>query len=271
MLNFILRRQVRIRTETLKSTISAKEKIESELKVAHEIQMDLLPRSFPAFPGRNDFDIYAVIKPAREVGGDFYDFFLIDDNHLCVVIGDVSDKGVPAALFMARAKTLIKSTARNTHSPSSIMDFANRHLSEDNDALMFATAFCAVLTIDSGELVYSNAGHNSPIIASVNREAFFLEPTGSTALGIDSDSLFPELTTNLDPEEILLLYTDGVTEELNQRGEVFSEELLLKLVAENPTIPVKDMVTSILDSVSGHKADTDQSDDIAILGLKLLS
>jgi sigma-B regulation protein RsbU (phosphoserine phosphatase) len=147
-----------------------KERIGAELNVATQIQADMLPRIFPAFPERTEFDIYATMDPAKEVGGDFYDFFLVDDNHLAIVIADVSGKGVPAALFMVIAKTLIKNHAQNRESPGDVFTHTNEQLCEGNDAGLFVTAWMGILEIDTGEFVFVNAGHNPPLLKQGERQ-----------------------------------------------------------------------------------------------------
>lgn len=150
----------------LTETTAARERMESELNIAHDIQMSILPKIFPPFPTRDEFDLFALIVPAKEVGGDFYDFFQLTENRLCFVIGDVSGKGVPAALFMAVTKTLIKSFAREREdvTPEAILTHVNEELASDNDACMFVTLFCGMLNTKSGEILYANAGHNPPLV-----------------------------------------------------------------------------------------------------------
>ena len=167
----------------LKETTAAKERIESELKIARDIQMSMVPKLFPPFPHRPEFDLYATLVPAREVGGDFYDFFFIDDNHLCFAIGDVSGKGIPAALFMAVTRTLFRTTASKVSRPDEILSLLNRELCRDNDSCMFVTVFCAILDIRTGEVEYSNGGHNLPYFVS-HAETRPLKNTGGMALGI---------------------------------------------------------------------------------------
>ena len=149
--------------ENLRRTRSAKERMESELNIGRDIQMSMVPVNFPPFPDRTEFTIYATLQPAREVGGDFYDFFLIDDDLLCVCVGDVSGKGVPSALFMAVTKTLIKSMAKNDSSPASILTHVNDELSHNNESSMFVTIFLAIMNVSNGQLTYCNAGHNPPL------------------------------------------------------------------------------------------------------------
>ena len=145
-----------------------KQRMEEALQLAHDIQMSMLPKRFPPFPHRPEFDLYATIEPAREVGGDFYDFMLLDENRLYFAIGDVSGKGVPAALFMSVAKTLLKVTAIKVSRPDAVLAELNNELCRDNDAGMFVTIFCGILHIPSGELEYSNGGHNPPYVLSQN-------------------------------------------------------------------------------------------------------
>src|SRR3989442_8467651 len=176
-------RQLNESINNLRETTAAKERIESELKIARDIQMSILPKIFPPFPDRPEFDLYATIEPAREVGGDFYDFFLIGDHHLWIAIGDVSGKGVPASLFMAVTKTLLRATAGKVNRPDVLLAELNNELCRDNDSGMFVTIFHGVLHIASGELEYSNGGHNLPYVLSRNGTVEPLENTGGMALG----------------------------------------------------------------------------------------
>ena len=162
----------------LTETTAAKERMESELSIAREIQMSILPKIFPPFPDHPEFDLYAVIEPAREVGGDFYDFFQIDPTHLCFVIADVSGKGVPASLFMAVTKTLIKATAKAGITPAEILTQVNEELASGNDAAMFVTIFCGILDTETGEIRYANAGHNPPLLIDTEGKVYLSEKIG---------------------------------------------------------------------------------------------
>jgi len=179
--------ELRKSIKNLTETTAAKERIESELKIARDIQMGMLPKIFPPFPDRSEFDIYATIEPAKEVGGDFYDFFFIDDDHLYFVIGDVSGKGVPASLFMAVTKTLIKAKTGRDMPPDEILTRVNKELCADNDSNMFVTIFCGVLNTRTGEVFYSNGGHNLPYLIYSHGGVEPLENTGGMALGIMED------------------------------------------------------------------------------------
>ena len=189
----------------LKETTAIKERIESELKIAHTIQMSFLPKHFPPFPEKQEFDIYAALIPAKEVGGDLYDFFLLDDRHLFFSIGDVSGKGVPAALFMAVTKTLMKGIASENITPSDILERTNRELCVDNDTMMFCTVFCGILNFATGELAYANAGHNPPLIISTEHKARMAEchasghARGSGRCRLQNPDDHPEARRQPDP------------------------------------------------------------------------
>lgn len=245
-----------------------REKYESELNIAHDIQMSFLPQTFPPFPNRSEFDLYALIQPAREVGGDLYDFYLIDDNRLCFLIGDVSDKGVPAALFMARTKAVIKSAAGRIHSPSEILKAVNSELSFNNEECMFVTLFLGILTINSGHLVFANAGHNPPLYIATGQDAVFFKTKNSSALGLDADVDYSDHTIRLSKNDTLFMYTDGITEALNDRNQFFSDERLQKDVTLQKDSSIKDLASFVMDRVRTFSSGTAQSDDITILCLR---
>lgn len=257
-------------SQELDKNTAAREKVEKELRAAREIQMDILPKVFSPFPGKPEIDLYAVLQPARQVGGDFYDFFFNSEDQLCFVIGDVSGKGVPAALFMAAAKTLIKSTAHTVLQPDRILDIVNRELSADNDTCTFVTVFLGILDSKKGRISYVNAGHNPPLIILREGEPDFLKGAASTAIGIYEDSIFTSDTFQLMPGETILLYTDGVTEAFNQKEEQFSEERLQKEAANLQKNSMRELVTAILREVESFTGNVAQSDDITMLALKYL-
>ncbi|MGC8659888.1 MAG: SpoIIE family protein phosphatase, partial [Desulfomonilaceae bacterium] len=196
----------------LTAATANKERIESELRIASEIQKSMLPSIFPPFPERKEFDIYALMRPAREIGGDFFDFFLLDENHLCISVGDVSGKGVPAALFMAVTKYLIEASTGVDTKISMSLEKVNSLLAKNNETCTFVTVFLGVLDLKSGEFVYANAGHNPPLIWTQNQEVRLLETVGGPLLGILDPANFSIGTATLVPEGRLLVYTDGVTE-----------------------------------------------------------
>jgi sigma-B regulation protein RsbU (phosphoserine phosphatase) len=253
-------------TELSKGTATL-EKIEKELQVARILQMDILPRSFPE---RDDIDLFATLKPARQVGGDFYDFFFLNADKLCFVIGDVSGKGVPAALFMSAAKAWIKSTMQADHNPDSILDTVNKELAEDNDTCTFVTVFLGILDLRNGDLSFSNAGHNYPIIFQPGGEPEFLEGGKSMMLGIDDETIYTSKSIQLEPGQCLCLYTDGITEAFNEADEEFSDERLENFISRTTESPVKELVELLVQEVDSFAGKKPQSDDITVLALQYL-
>jgi sigma-B regulation protein RsbU (phosphoserine phosphatase) len=188
-----------------------KERMEQELNVAHDIQMSMLPATFPPFPDRDEFNVHAILKPAREVGGDFYDFFFINDDELCLVLGDVSGKGVPAALFMAVTLTMIKTQAVDDPSPASIVTRVNDELSADNPASMFVTLFIAIANVRTGEVRFTNAGHNPPYILRNDSSLDCLDQRHGPIIGAVEGVAFREDQAQLEAKDTLVIFTDGVT------------------------------------------------------------
>lgn len=253
-----------------KETQKQKELIEGELSVAREIQMSIVPKLYPAFPNRPEFDIYAVLEPAKEIGGDLYDYFLLDNDHLCFTIGDVSGKGVPAALFMAVTKTLLKAKSDSMLGPDEILHAVNNDLCKDNDSGMFVTEFLGILTISSGEISYSNGGHNLPYILRKDGSVEMLPRMAGMALGVMEDIPYPSSRLKLDPGDSLVMYTDGVTEAMNQAGELLGEERLKKALTGLTGQTAREEVGIILDSTRGFARGAQQSDDITIVVLQYL-
>ena len=242
------------------------ERMEQELSVGHDIQMSMLPLDFPAFPDRDEFSLHALLKPAREVGGDFYDFFFVDDDHLCLVVGDVSGKGVPAALFMAVTKTIIKSHAADDPSPASIITRANDDLSADNPASMFVTVFLAIVNTRTGECRYTNAGHNPPYILSGGNVACLRQRHGPV-LGAVEGVAFREDETLLAADDTLLIFTDGITEAMNTSEQLYSEPRLEQLLASADPEP-EALVAQVVGDVDAYAAGAEQADDITILAYR---
>ena len=251
----------------LTETTAAKERIESELKVATDIQASLLPRLFPAFPDRPEFDIFASMDPAKEVGGDFYDFFFIDENNLCFLIADVADKGVPAALYMMVAKTLLKSEGQRLGEPDQILACVNNILATDNDSCMFATVFCAILDTRSGEVRFANAGHNPPLLID-SQGIRYLPLKAGFVLGPMEDTVYATERLTLQPGDTLFLYTDGVTEAANPVVELYGEAQLLKALERGPKEDLAEMIHSIRDEVTAHAHGAPQSDDVTMVAIK---
>ena len=245
-----------------------KERIGAELNVATQIQADMLPRIFPAFPARTEFDIYATMDPAKEVGGDFYDFFLVDDDHLAVVVADVSGKGVPAALFMVIAKTLIKNHAQNRETPAEVFTHTNAQLCEGNDAGLFVTAWMAVLEISTGKLTYVNAGHNPPLLQRAGGSYEWLKSRPGFVLAGMEGMRYRENEMELNPGDRLFLYTDGVTEATDANKELYGDDRLQAALDRQGNVPVRQLLTGIKESIDAFVGDAEQFDDITMLGLE---
>ncbi|MDD2466643.1 MAG: SpoIIE family protein phosphatase [Desulfobulbus sp.] len=249
----------------LKETTAAKERIESELSIAHDIQMALLPKTFPPFPDRQEFDLYATMQPAKEVGGDFYDFFFVDDTHLCFVIADVSGKGVPAALFMAMSMTLIKATARYGLPPEEILSRVNNELARDNDSCMFVTTFFGILDTESGELTYANGGHNPPLHLKCGGAIAILPISGSLMVGVMEDAPYKSEKLVLAPGDSFFLFTDGVTEAMNADGKLFTDERLQHELFALQGNGIKEVVHGIMSNIHNFTGEVPQSDDITMM------
>ncbi|MFH1878981.1 MAG: SpoIIE family protein phosphatase, partial [Candidatus Omnitrophota bacterium] len=244
----------------LEKTTSAKEKIESELKIAHNIQMGILPKTFPPFPDRDEFDVYAELRPAREVGGDFYDFYFIEDDLLCFTIGDVSGKGVPAALFMAMTKTILKMAAGMFKDPARILERVNREISRDNSNGMFVTIFCGILNVKTGEVQYANGGHNPPLLIRKGQEAKFVCACTGTVVGAFEEAAFLNEKLLLEPDDTVYLYTDGVTEAFNKKNEPFTEERLKEDMSACRRYTFKELVRETYSRVDSFSSGMPQSD-----------
>ena len=252
----------------LKETTAARERIESELRIARDIQMGLVPKEFPPFPGRQEFEIHAILEPAREVGGDLYDFFFTDETHLCFLVGDVSGKGVPASLFMAMAKTLIKSIAAGKTDPAAIVRMVNHDLAADNPFMMFVTLFLGILDIETGSLSYCNGGHNPPFLLRFDGEIFPLISAHELALGVSEDFVYSSSQINLLNGDILFVYTDGVTEAMDPKGVLFNEQRLQDTLSGMEKMTVQEINQAVLKAVSTFADTAPQADDITMLALK---
>jgi sigma-B regulation protein RsbU (phosphoserine phosphatase) len=252
----------------LTETTAAKERIQSELKVATNIQASLLPRIFPPFPDHPEFDIYASMVPAKEVGGDFYDFFFIDEKNLCFLIADVSDKGVPAALYMMVAKTLLKTEGQRLGEPDRMLTSVNRILAADNETCMFTTVFCAILDITTGEVRFANAGHNPPLIID-SQGARYLSLKPGLMLGALTETVYALERITLKQGDALFLYTDGVTEARNPGEELYGEAQLLSALQLAPKEALSEMIHHISIELTQHASGAPQSDDITMLAIRM--
>jgi sigma-B regulation protein RsbU (phosphoserine phosphatase) len=241
--------------------------IQSDLKVAKEIQETILPKKFPPFPELPAFDIYASMNAAAYVGGDFYDFFLIDGDRLGFVVADVSGKGIPAAIFMAISRTVIRAIALTENATSRCMKRSNHILCQESVNDMFVTAFYGIMNVHTGIITYCNAGHNPPVLIRKNGEVSFLPLTNDMILGAFSDTEFHEKEISLHPGDSLFLYTDGVTEAMNLRQEPYSNARLLENCRSMNGCSPKEMVGKITATIADFADGTVQSDDITLLSI----
>lgn len=248
----------------LTAVTAEKERIGTELNIATKIQMDMLPCIFPAFPGRDEFEIYAAMMPAKEVGGDFYDYFLTDDDHLVMVMADVSGKGVPAALFMVIAKTLLKNSALNGITAGEIAQKVNMQLCENNDAGMFVTVWLGILTISTGHLTYINAGHEYAAVMRGGVYELVKEKHGFVMAGLEGIS-YKEYEMELEPGDRLFLYTDGVAEAANMSNELYGTDRMLAALNKTAGMEPKETVAALKKDIDAFAGDAPQFDDITML------
>ena len=254
--------------KNLAAVTAEKERIGAELNIATQIQADMLPRIFPPFPDRKEFDIYATMNPAKEVGGDFYDFFLVDDNHLALVMADVSGKGVPAALFMVIAKTLIKNRAQMGGTPSEILADVNEQLCEGNEAELFVTVWLWILEISTGHVTASNAGHEYPAIYRPGEGYTLFKTKQSPAVATMEGIRFKPSEFTLNPGDNLYVYTDGVAEATNSQNELYGTDRMIATLNDTEGLPVEGILSVMKKSVDDFTGDAPQFDDITMLVLK---
>ncbi len=252
--------------DELKKTTTMKATIESELKVASDIQMSMVPRLFPAFPNRKDIDLFASMTPAKEVGGDLYDFF-VQDERLYFCVGDVSGKGVPASLFMAVTRNLFRIVAQQGHSPSEVAEQINLILTEDNETGMFVTMFIGMADLQTGRLDFCNCGHNPPIVDG----QFIHIENSNQPLGLWEDAPFVGESVDDFRGKQMLLYTDGLNEAENHEKEVLGENRLLELMADTSKLSSKEVVEMLKESVDAHRSGAYPNDDLTLMCLKIYS
>jgi sigma-B regulation protein RsbU (phosphoserine phosphatase) len=263
-----MRKELKRYIRNLEETTAAKNRIESELKIAHDIQQGIIPKIFPPFPERDDVDLFAVLDPAKEVGGDLYDFFFLDDKKIVFAIGDVSGKGVPASLFMAITRTLFRAKAVIGETASSIVTNINKELCKDNENAMFVTFFLGILDLETGEIDFCNAGHNYPYHLQYGRPPEILKQTHGTPLGLFEDMTYKSGKLTINPGDSVVLYTDGIPEAMNIDGTLFGDEKLTKLLSEcDPSGSPKAITDKLLQQTKAFAGEAPQSDDITILVL----
>ena len=264
-----LESMVRARTRELEASNAqlekAKERMESELKIAHALQGAILPKTLPESP---TYSGHAVMTPAREMGGDFYDFFTLDDGRLSVVMADVSGKGVPAAFFMAIARTVMRAAAARHPTPGPCLQEVNDSICEQNPQDLFVTLFYGILDPKTGEFVFANAGHNPPYVVERRGSVVPLPMTGGVAVGVMPGLPYAEDAVTLIPGDTMFLYTDGITEAMNVDDEEFTEARLEAVLAKGQDLPVDSVLENVTSAVVNFAAGAEQSDDITCIVLR---
>lgn len=251
--------------KNLTKITAEKERISTELNLATRIQADMLPNIYPAFPDRKEFDIYAKMEPAKEVGGDFYDFFLIDDDHLCMVMADVSEKGVPAALFMMASKIILANNAMMGKSPAQILTDTNTSICANNREEMFVTVWLGIFEISTGKLTYANAGHEYPILKTANGNFELLKDKHGFVIGELSGIKYKQYELILEKGSKLFLYTDGVTEATDKNGNMFGKEKLIDSLNKDLTASPEQTLKNVRAAVDNFIKDVEKFDDLTML------
>ena len=254
--------------DDIQKATAEKERIGVELGLATRIQASMLPHEFPPFPDRKEFDIYALMDPAKEVGGDFYDFFLIDDDHLGLVMADVSGKGIPAALFMMVSRTLIKNRALLCEDPAKILYEVNNQLCEGNKAELFVTVWLAVVSLSTGEGLAVNAGHEHPVLRHRDGKFELVEYKHSPAVATMEGLKFRQHEFKLEPGDTFFVYTDGVTEAANADNVFFGEERMLDALNKDPDADPVRLLMNVSQGIKEHVGDAKQFDDITMLAFQ---
>src|SRR5579872_7473646 len=245
--------------------------IQQELGLATRIQQSMLPGSARPFPDRTDFELYARMVPAKEVGGDLFDFFLLDEDHIGIVLGDVSGKGVPAALFMAVSITLLRSNARQQRTPGECLQLVNEAITGHKSSGMFVTLFYGILNTRTGEFRYANAGHNPPYLFSPERGVRELpNEKHGMVVGVLPGIVYQTSTIQIERGEAILVFSDGVTEAVNPQDDFFNEAGLEAFLAGQNGVPIHDVVMNLHSKVEAFAAGRPQADDITVLGLRRL-
>ena len=243
-------------------------RIETELTMASSIQSDMLPNIYPAFPERKEFDIFASMDPAKEVGGDFYNFFLVDDDHLCLMIADVSGKGVPAALFMMASMIVLSNNAMLGKSPAKILEDANNTIVATNKEGMFVTVWLGILEISTGKLVASNAGHEYPYVTNKDGKFEMVKDKHGFVIGGMPGAKYTDYTVNLKPGSKFFIYTDGVAEATDSNGELYGFDRLTDALNQDNSDTPQKILKTVRESVDDFVKEAEQFDDITMLCLE---
>ena len=256
--------------EQIKNVTAEKERIVAELNMASKIQASQLPRLFPPFPDRKEFTLYASMTPAKEVGGDFYDFFMIDSDHIALVMADVSGKGVPAALMMMVARILIKSSLQNGKSPEEALESVNNQLCEDNEAEFFVTVWVGVVEISTGKGLAVNAGHEHPVLRRADGSYELVLYRHSMPIATMSGLRFKQHEFQLNPGDSFFVYTDGVAEATNRENELFGSERMLDALNREPDAQPEQILANVMHDINSFVDGAEQFDDITMLCFRYL-
>ena len=252
-----------------KEEANTAERLSMELELAKNIQNNMLPSIYPAFPERKEFDIYARTEPAKELGGDFFDFQMIDKDHLALIIADVSGKGIPAAMFMMASKIIIHNMAKNrSHDPAKILKAVNKQIGANNDTDMFVTLWLGILDISTGLLSAANAGHEYPCLMHKNRDFILLKDPHGLVLGVMDKTEYRSYEIQLVPGDTVFLYTDGVTEAVNTKNEEFGLERMVDALNLELEAPVAKLVDNVRGAINAFVGDAPQADDITMMVLR---
>lgn len=258
---------------TLKKAVDAQSllsDLEKELTIARSIQQSIIPHNFQPFPNIHTFEILGTMIPARQVGGDFFDFFPLDESRLGFVIGDVSGKGIPAALFMAMSRSIIKTIAQRSSSAQNCLKEANQILSTDNESCMFVTVFYGILNVNTGHVECANAGHNPPILLKSDKTLEMIAVNEGIPLGVAESSVYVNHEFDLNKNDCLILYTDGITEATNMKHEQYSRERLQQCLLAWEQGALSSLMNHVLNDLHKFATTTYESDDITLLCIKQL-
>lgn len=254
--------------QNLTKITAEKERIGTELLLASQIQAEILPNKFPPFPNRQDFDLYASMKPAKEVGGDFYDFFFTDEDHLCLVMADVSGKGVPAALFMMMARLLLSTIAAAGASPAEVLKRANETICQNNKSDMFVTVWFGILTLSTGQLTAASAGHEYPVVKHANGAFEIYKDKHRLALGAMPGISYLEYTLTLDKGDVLFLYTDGVPEATDSSQQMLGTDGMLNLLNSSACDNMQNLLHDVAEGIAVFTGNEPQFDDITMMAIR---
>ncbi len=266
---FFLARSTQAAVREHKDDAENAERLSMELELAKNIQNNMLPSIYPAFPERREFDVYARMEPAKELGGDFFDFQMIDKDHLALIIADVAGKGIPAAMFMMASKIIIGNLSKNrSHDPSKILRTVNKQVGANSSADMFVTLWLGILELSTGLLSAANAGHEFPCLKHKDEPFKLLKDPHGSALGVMDKSEYRSYEIQLVPGDTLFLYTDGVTEAINPEREEFGTERMAEALNRDPDATVAQLVDHVRASINSFSGDTPQADDITMMALR---